>query len=266
LAVAFFTVVFPPAALFAVALLAVAFFTVVFPPVALFAVALFAVAFFTVVFPPVALFAVALFAVAFFTVVFPPVALFAGMVCPPSDVVLSCPVITSLKAPSGQEARRPCRGPIRQGNPQAERPPSTDRPNGALASQLARLPIRPIRRAEDRDGDLRSVPRARPPGCGRPSRRSTTTLNSNLVGIVARIRREHRGGRGSGDPSAEQRLVAGDAVKVTARLEQAAAPRADPPRGHDLPVGEGRGRGRTGVRARPEGQGRTLAWSPGDFS
>jgi hypothetical protein len=76
----------------------------------------------------VALFAVALFAVAFFTVVFLPVALFAGMAYPPSDVVLSCPVITSLKAPWGQEARRPCRGPIRQGNPQAERPPSTDRP------------------------------------------------------------------------------------------------------------------------------------------
>jgi hypothetical protein len=57
-----------------VALFAVAFFTVVFLPAALFAVA-----FFTVVFLPVALFAVALFAV--FTVVF--LALFAGTVSLP---------------------------------------------------------------------------------------------------------------------------------------------------------------------------------------
>ena len=79
-----------------------------------------------------------LIAVAFFAAAFFAVAFFAGTVYLPSDVVLSCPVITSLKGPSGQEARRPCRDPIRQGNPQAERPPSTDRPNGALASQLAR--------------------------------------------------------------------------------------------------------------------------------
>ncbi|MGA9162486.1 MAG: hypothetical protein WB297_16710, partial [Actinomycetota bacterium] len=58
----------------------------------LFAVALFAVA----------LFAVALFAVALFTVVFLLVAFFVGTVYRPSNVVLSCPVITSLKAPRGK--------------------------------------------------------------------------------------------------------------------------------------------------------------------
>jgi hypothetical protein len=76
----------------------------------------------------VAFFAVAFFAVAFFAVAFFAVAFFAGTFYLPSDVVLSCSVITSLKGPSGQEARRPCRGPIRQCNPQAERPPSTDPP------------------------------------------------------------------------------------------------------------------------------------------
>jgi hypothetical protein len=92
LALAFLTVVFLPVGLFAVALLAVAFLTVVFLPVALLAVA-----FLTVVFLPVAL-----FAVAFFTVVFLPVSFFVGTVYLPSDVVLSGPVITSLKAPRGK--------------------------------------------------------------------------------------------------------------------------------------------------------------------
>ena len=69
------------------------------PGVAFFAVAFFAVAFFAVAFFAVAFFAVAFFAVAFFAVAF-----FVGTVCLPSDVVLSCPVITSLKGPSGQGA------------------------------------------------------------------------------------------------------------------------------------------------------------------
>ena len=66
---------------------------------ALFAVAL-AVAFLPVAF----------LAVAFFTVVFLPVSFFVGTFLP-SDVVLSCLVITSPNGPSGREARRPCRGP-----------------------------------------------------------------------------------------------------------------------------------------------------------
>jgi hypothetical protein len=100
-----------------VALFAVAFFAVAFFAVAFFAVALFAVAFLAVV-----RFAVVRFAVVRFAVV-----RFAGTVYLPSDVVPSCPLITSLMSASGQEARRPCRGPIREGNPQTERP-TFDRP------------------------------------------------------------------------------------------------------------------------------------------
>jgi hypothetical protein len=51
----------------------------------------------------VSFFAVAFFAVAFFAVAFFAVAFFAGTVDLPSDTVLSCAVITSLKGPSGQE-------------------------------------------------------------------------------------------------------------------------------------------------------------------
>jgi len=125
---------------FAVVRFAVVRFAVVRFAVVRFAVVRFAVALFTVVFLPVAL----------FTVVFLPVAFFVGTVYLHSDVSLVLPGDYIPQGPSGQEARRPCRGPIRQGNHQAERLPSTDRPNGALASQSGRLPIH---RAEDRGGD-----------------------------------------------------------------------------------------------------------------
>ena len=46
-----------------------------------------------------------LIAVAFFAAAFFAVAFFAGTVYLPSDVVLSCPVITSLKAPRGKRPK-----------------------------------------------------------------------------------------------------------------------------------------------------------------
>jgi hypothetical protein len=99
---------------------------------------LIAVAFFAVAFFAVAFFAVAFFAVAFFAVAFFAVAFFAGTVYLPSDVVLSCPVITSLKAPRGKRPEGHVALPSAKVNPKRSAHPSTDRPKGALASQLAR--------------------------------------------------------------------------------------------------------------------------------
>jgi hypothetical protein len=93
-------------ALFAVALTG-AFFAVALTG-AFFAVALTG-AFFAVALTG-ALFVV-FFAVAFFTVGFLPAVLFVGTIYLPSALVSSRPVITSLKGPLGQEARRPCRAP-----------------------------------------------------------------------------------------------------------------------------------------------------------
>ena len=103
-AVVRFAVVRFAVAFLAVVFLAVVRFAVVRFAVVRFAVVRFAVAFLAVAFLAVAFLAVVFLAVVFLAVVFLAVVRFAGTVYLPSDLVLSCPVITFLKGPLGQGA------------------------------------------------------------------------------------------------------------------------------------------------------------------